>query len=112
MIPISRIARNLFFIFIPSHRLLSQNPGYQNLIRMIRAEHAYPSVSERFFASNYLLLLSSAIYIYIRLALRLSYYPKATSRIIISTKPKLNATVPQLECFPSDISGISSSTTT
>ena len=64
MIPISRIARNLFFIFIPSHRLLSQNPGYQNLIRMIRAEHAYPSVSERFFSSNYLLLLSSAIYIY------------------------------------------------
>ena len=39
-------------------------------------------------------------------------HPSATSRIIISVKPAAKATVPRFECFPSDISGISSSTTT
>ena len=39
-------------------------------------------------------------------------YPRVTSRIIINTNPSAKAMVPQLECLPSDISGISSSTTT
>ena len=41
-----------------------------------------------------------------------SVQPSVTSRIIITTKPREKAIVPILECFPSDISGISSSTTT
>ena len=40
------------------------------------------------------------------------FYPSVTSRIIITTKPRAKATVPAFECRPSDISGISSSTTT
>ena len=39
-------------------------------------------------------------------------YPSATSRIIISTKPKATPTVAMLECVPACDSGISSSTTT
>ena len=39
-------------------------------------------------------------------------HPRVTSSIIISTNPNENAMVPQFECFPSDISGINSSTTT
>ena len=39
-------------------------------------------------------------------------YPSATSRAIISVNPTAKNTVPMLECSPSDISGISSSTTT
>ena len=39
-------------------------------------------------------------------------YPSATSSIIISTKPSAKTIVPILECGFSDISGISSSTTT
>jgi len=39
-------------------------------------------------------------------------YPSATSRTIISVKPTAKKMVPMLECSPSDISGISSSTTT
>ena len=39
-------------------------------------------------------------------------HDKATSRIIIRVKPRENATVARLVWFPSDISGISSSTTT
>ena len=40
------------------------------------------------------------------------YYPSATSSTIINTKPSAKVTVPTLECSPSDISGINSSTTT
>ena len=40
------------------------------------------------------------------------YYPKATSKIIIITKPAANPIVPILECSPADDSGINSSTTT
>ena len=40
------------------------------------------------------------------------FYPNATSRTIMTTNPMLNAIVPQLECSPSLISGINSSTTT
>ena len=43
---------------------------------------------------------------------RFIFYPSATSRIIIVTKPNENTTVPMFVCFPSDISGINSSTTT
>ena len=39
-------------------------------------------------------------------------YPSATSSIIIIENPTANAIVPRLECFPSEASGISSSTTT
>ena len=39
-------------------------------------------------------------------------HPSATSSIIISVKPRAKKMVPILECSPSDISGISSSTTT
>ena len=39
-------------------------------------------------------------------------YPSATSSIIISTKPSAKTIVPILECGFSDISGISSYTTT
>lgn len=39
-------------------------------------------------------------------------YPSATSSTIIREKPTAKASVPMLECSPSDISGISSSTTT
>lgn len=39
-------------------------------------------------------------------------HPNATSNAIISVKPTANISVPTLECSPSDISGISSSTTT
>ena len=39
-------------------------------------------------------------------------YPSATSSVIITLKPTAKNTVPRLECFPCDISGISSSTTT
>lgn len=39
-------------------------------------------------------------------------YTSATSSIIISTKPSAKTIVPILECGFSDISGISSSTTT
>ena len=39
-------------------------------------------------------------------------YPSATSSIIIRVKPNAKKIVPMLECSPSDISGISSSTTT
>ena len=42
----------------------------------------------------------------------LTAYPSATSRIIISVKPREKHSTPILECSPSDISGISSSTTT
>lgn len=38
--------------------------------------------------------------------------PSATSRIIITLNPTAKKIVPMFECFPSDISGISSSTTT
>lgn len=38
--------------------------------------------------------------------------PKATSSTIITLKPTAKNTVPTSECFPSDISGISSTTTT
>ncbi len=38
--------------------------------------------------------------------------PSATSSIIISVKPRAKKMVPMLECSPSLISGISSSTTT
>ena len=41
-----------------------------------------------------------------------SNYPNATSSVSISVNPKENNTVPILLCFPADISGISSSTTT
>ena len=40
------------------------------------------------------------------------YYPSATSSIIIRVKPRAKKMVPMLEWEPSDISGISSSTTT
>lgn len=43
---------------------------------------------------------------------RFIFYPSATSKIIIVTKPNENKTVPMFVCFPSDISGINSSTTT
>ncbi len=43
---------------------------------------------------------------------RLRAYPNATSSTIITLKPTAKKTVPMLECFPCDISGISSSTTT
>ena len=39
-------------------------------------------------------------------------HPSATSRIIISVKPRAKAIVPMLLCSPSLASGISSSTTT
>ena len=39
-------------------------------------------------------------------------YPSATSSAIMTLKPAAKAIVPILECFPCDISGISSSTTT
>ena len=39
-------------------------------------------------------------------------YPSATSSVIITLKPTAKKIVPTLECFPWDISGISSSTTT
>ena len=39
-------------------------------------------------------------------------YPSATSSTIITLKPTAKNTVPTLECYPCDISGISSSTTT
>ncbi len=42
----------------------------------------------------------------------LSAYPRATSSIIMRLKPTAKKMVPMLECSPSDISGISSSTTT
>lgn len=38
--------------------------------------------------------------------------PSETSRIIITLNPTAKKIVPMFECFPSDISGISSSTTT
>lgn len=38
--------------------------------------------------------------------------PSAMSRIIITLKPTAKKIVPMFECLPSDISGISSSTTT
>ena len=41
-----------------------------------------------------------------------SRYPRATSSIIIKLKPTAKDTVPMFECFPCDISGINSSTTT
>ena len=41
-----------------------------------------------------------------------TFHPSATSSIIISVKPNAKKMVPMLECSPSDISGISSSTTT
>ena len=41
-----------------------------------------------------------------------SNYPNATSSVSISVNPKENNIVPILLCFPADISGISSSTTT
>ena len=40
------------------------------------------------------------------------YYPNATSRTIISENPTAKKIVPIFECSPTDISGISSSTTT
>ena len=40
------------------------------------------------------------------------YYPNATSSAIIRLKPTANEITPIFECFPADISGISSSTTT
>lgn len=39
-------------------------------------------------------------------------YPNATSSIIMTVNPAAKRSVPTLECAPSDISGISSSTTT
>ena len=39
-------------------------------------------------------------------------YPSATSSVIMTLKPAAKKIVPMLECFPCDISGISSSTTT
>lgn len=39
-------------------------------------------------------------------------HPSATSSTIITLKPTAKNSVPILECLPSDISGISSSTTT
>ena len=39
-------------------------------------------------------------------------HPNATSSIIIRVKPAVKAMVPILVCFPWDISGINSSTTT
>ena len=45
-------------------------------------------------------------------ALCIPRYPSATSSIIIREKPRAKKMVPILECSPSDISGISSSTTT
>ena len=39
-------------------------------------------------------------------------YPSATSSVIMTLKPTAKKIVPMLECFPCDISGISSSTTT
>ena len=41
-----------------------------------------------------------------------AYYPSATSRIIISAKPRAAPMVPMLECAPAWDSGMSSSTTT
>lgn len=41
-----------------------------------------------------------------------SSYANATSSAIIRTNPAANETTPTSECFPADISGISSSTTT
>ena len=41
-----------------------------------------------------------------------SPYPSATSSAIIRVKPTEKQRTPMLECAPSDISGISSSTTT
>ena len=38
--------------------------------------------------------------------------PSATSRTIMTLNPAAKKTVARLECFPCDISGISSSTTT
>ena len=43
---------------------------------------------------------------------RLHRYPSATSSAIISVKPRAKDKTPTLECSPSLISGISSSTTT
>ena len=40
------------------------------------------------------------------------FYPKATSNTIITENPTAKNMVPISECSPSDISGISSSTTT
>ena len=42
----------------------------------------------------------------------LASYPNTTSSTIITLNPNAKDTVPMLECFPADISGISSSTTT
>ena len=39
-------------------------------------------------------------------------YPSATSSVIMTLKPAAKKIAPMLECFPCDISGISSSTTT
>lgn len=39
-------------------------------------------------------------------------YPSATSRVIMTMNPKAKEMTPMSECSPSDISGISSSTTT
>ena len=39
-------------------------------------------------------------------------YPRATSNVIITMKPRAKVRTPISECSPSDISGISSSTTT
>ena len=44
--------------------------------------------------------------------MRCLYYPKVISKIIITVNPRANISTPTLECSPSDISGISSSTTT
>ena len=41
-----------------------------------------------------------------------SIYPSATSSTIMTLKPTAKKIVPRLECFPCDISGINSSTTT
>ena len=40
------------------------------------------------------------------------FHPRATSSVIITLNPTAKKTVPKFECFPCDISGISSSTTT
>lgn len=47
-----------------------------------------------------------------RLFLRAIVYPSATSSTIIRLNPIIKRIVPQFECSPSDISGISSSMTT
>lgn len=43
---------------------------------------------------------------------KIESYPSATSSVIMALKPTAKKIVPMLECFPCDISGISSSTTT